>query len=145
MAEENKEAKPEGTEEIKPDEDQETEQEEAPEQRIELPPVDFINFINNLASTAFGYLGGFRNPETDSPIVSLEFAKHHIDTIEMLQAKTKGNLTAPEANFLENTLYNLRISYVRMSSAPPPTQESAEEKPEEEPQTDSEGEKTAEE
>ena len=39
--------------------------------------------------------------------------KHIIDTIEMLEEKTKGNLTAPEANFLANTLYELRMGYVR--------------------------------
>ena len=31
----------------------------------------------------------------------------------MLAEKTKGNLTAPEANFLANTLYELRMGYVR--------------------------------
>jgi len=136
MAEENKEEKQEETEETKEDETQETKQEEVQEQRIELPPVDFTNFISNLASTAFGYLGGFRTPETNQPIVSLELAKHHIDTIEMLQEKTKSNLTAPENNFLENTLYNLRMSYVRMSTAPPPTQESEEEKQEQQQKAD---------
>lgn len=126
--EETKEAK---QEETKQDEAQEAKQEETPKQKIELPPVNFTNFVNDLASAAFGYLGGFRNPETGTPIVSLELAKHHIDTIEMLQEKTRGNLTAPEGNFLENILYNLRMSYVRMSSAPPPTPEPEEQKQEE--------------
>ncbi len=123
MTEENKETKQEETEETKQDEAQEVKQEDTPEQKIELPPVNFTNFVNDLAGAAFGYLGSFRNPETGAPIVSLEIAKHHIDTIEMLQEKTKGNLTAPEKNFLDNILYNLRMSYVRMSSAPPPTPE----------------------
>jgi len=142
--EETKEAKQEETEETKQDEAQEAKQQEAPEQRIELPPVNFTNFINDLAGAAFGYLGGFRNPETDTPMVNLGIAKHHINTIEMIQEKTKGNLTAPEQNFLENVLYNLRMSYVRMSSAPPLTPEPEEEKQEQEQQADSEGEKTAE-
>ena len=34
----------------------------------------------------------------------------------MLEEKTKGNLTAPEANFLTNTLYELRMGYVRTIS-----------------------------
>ena len=34
----------------------------------------------------------------------------------MLEEKTKGNLTAPEANFLANTLYELRMGYVRALS-----------------------------
>lgn len=89
-------------------------------EKIQLPPVEFTTFIGNLASTAYAYLGGMQDPETQKPIVQLELAKHHIDIIEMLQEKTKGNLASPENNFLENTLYNLRMSYVRMVNQPPP-------------------------
>ena len=109
------------------EETQESKQQETKEtperERIELPPVNFINFINSLASTAFMYMGGVIDPETKKPIIELNLAKHHIDIIEMLQQKTKGNLAAPESNFLENTLYNLRMSYVRFSTMPPPTEE----------------------
>jgi hypothetical protein len=56
--------------------------------------------------------------------------KHIIDTIEMLEEKTKGNLTAPESNFLSNTLYELRMNYIRVVSRQeataqeePPTEE----------------------
>ena len=40
-------------------------------------------------------------------------ARHTIDTLVMIQEKTKGNLTAPESNFLENLLYDLRMGYLR--------------------------------
>jgi len=115
----------EDTQESKQEDTQQSEQQEPKEtpERIELPPVNFINFINSLASTAFMYMGGLVDPETKKPIIELNMAKHNIDTIEMLQEKTKGNLTAPESNFLENTLYNLRMSYVRISTMPPPTEE----------------------
>jgi len=96
------------------------------EEKIELPPVEFTTFIGNLASTAFVYMGGIQDPETKKPIVQLDIAKHQIDIIEMLQENTKGNLTSPEKNFLENTLYNLRMSYVRMANRPPTEEESTE-------------------
>jgi len=99
------------------------EEKETNEERIEMPPVEFTTFIGNLASTAFAYMGGIQDPETKKPIVQVDIAKHHIDTIEMLREKTQGNLTSPEKNFLENTLYNLRMSYVRIINNPP-TQES---------------------
>ncbi|MBU3958984.1 MAG: DUF1844 domain-containing protein, partial [Candidatus Omnitrophica bacterium] len=35
-----------------------------------------------------------------------------IDTLEMLQQKTKGNLTSEETKLLENVLYELRMQYV---------------------------------
>ncbi len=79
----------------------------------QLPPIDFISFISDLITTAYLYLQGFRDPETEQVIVNLGLAKRMIDTLEMLEEKTKGNLTAPESNFLANSLYDLRMGYVR--------------------------------
>ncbi len=81
-----------------------------------LPPMNFITFLGDLVTTAQLYLEGIRNPETDKVIVNLPLTKRIIDSIEMLEEKTKGNLTAPEANFLANTLYELRMGYVRALS-----------------------------
>ena len=85
----------------------------AQEEVQQLPPVDFISYLTNLVETGRLYLEGIRNPETDEVVINLPLVKHIIDTIEMLEEKTNGNLTAPEANFLANTLYELRMGYVR--------------------------------
>ena len=106
MAEESKESTSDGA--------QSTEQE-----RPKLPPVDFSAFIAELGTTAFAYLGGLQNPETKEVFVDLEMAKRTIDTIDLLKEKTKGNLTAPESNLLDNTLYNLRMTYIRIANNPP--------------------------
>ena len=103
--EEEKEVK----EQEKEEEDSEKEAEERP---IELPPVNFENFILELYNTALMHLG-FRDPETGNLIQTLPFARHTIDTLGMIQEKTKGNLTAPEGNLLENLLYKLRMDYLR--------------------------------
>jgi len=134
------------TQESKQEDAQQSEQQEPKEtpERIELPPVNFTNFINSLASTAFMYMGGVIDPETKRPIIELNLAKHHIDIIEMLQQKTKGNLTAPESNFMENTLYNLRMSYVRFATAPPPTEEPKAEQSESNAQNEQAGEQKSE-
>jgi hypothetical protein len=79
----------------------------------QLPPIDFISFISDFITTARLYLQGFQDPETEQVIVNLGLAKRMIDTLEMLEEKTKGNLTAPESNFLVNSLYDLRMGYVR--------------------------------
>ena len=86
------------------------------EEAQQLPPINFITYLNNLVATAQLYLEGIPDPETDEVIVNLGLVKGIIDTIEMLEEKTKGNLTAPEANFLANTLYELRMGYVRTIS-----------------------------
>ncbi len=86
------------------------------EEAQQLPRIDFITYLNNLVTTGQLYLEGIRDPETDELVINLGLVKGIIDTIEMLEEKTKGNLTAPEANFLANTLYELRMGYVRAIS-----------------------------
>ena len=92
-------------------------EENTTQDEIQLPPMDFNTFITDLITTAHLYLHGFKDPETDDVIVNLGLAKRMIDTIEMLEEKTKGNLTAPESNFLSNSLYELRMGYVRAAAA----------------------------
>lgn len=108
-----------------------------------LPPIDFSAFIAELGMTAVTYLGGYQNPETKEVLVDLEMAKRIIDTIDLLKEKTKGNLTAPESNLLDNTLYNLRMTYIRIANnppSPPPSEasESTNEAPSEETKPESE-------
>jgi len=82
------------------------------EEQFELPPVSFENLIlnfYNLAMMSFGV----RDPESGKIIRNLPMAKHNIDTLGMLQEKTKGNLSVPESNLLENLLYDLRMNYLR--------------------------------
>ena len=88
-------------------------EESTTQEEVQLPPIDFIAFITDLITTAHLYLQGFRDPETEEVIVNLGLAKRMIDTIEMLEEKTEGNLTAPETNYLANSLYELRMNYVR--------------------------------
>ena len=108
-----------------------------------LPPIDFSAFIAELGMTAVTYLGGYQNPETKEVLVDLEMAKRTIDTIDLLKEKTKGNLTVPESNLLDNTLYNLRMTYIRIANNPPPpptpeASESTTEAPSEETKPESE-------
>ena len=109
-------------------------EETAAQEDAQLPPVDFVSFIADLITTAHLYLQGFRDPETEEVIVNLGLAKRMIDTLEMLEEKTKGNLTAPESNFLANSLYDLRMGYVRAvnSQKDAPKHDESEEAPEQE-------------
>jgi hypothetical protein len=118
-------------------EEQQEERDEAEveEQRtIEFPPVNFENFVFGLYNTASIHMG-IRDPETGELIQNLALARHTIDTLGMIQEKTKGNLTATESNLLENVLYNLRMGYLRAVKQPG---ESAESESAEEPETETE-------
>lgn len=77
-----------------------------------LPPVDFATFVLSLGSSALMHLGEVEQPGTGKLEKNLPLAKHSIDLLSMLEGKTKGNLTAPEAQLLENLLFDLRLRYV---------------------------------
>ena len=51
------------------------------------------------------------------PRVDLIGARQTIDTLTLIGDKTKGNLTAAEAAFLQNSLYELRMAYVEVTNA----------------------------
>ena len=65
-----------------------------------------------LAEPATIYLGEARLPD-GSRQENLQLARLHIDLLEVVWRKTKGNLTAQESAVLEDVLYQLRARYVR--------------------------------
>lgn len=79
-----------------------------------LPQVDFSTFIFSLNTSALVHLGEIAEPGTGEKQKDLIFAKHTIDTIAMLQQKTKGNLTKDEEALIEHILYDLRMRYIRV-------------------------------
>lgn len=79
------------------------------------PEPDFNFFITTLSLQASIALGEVPNPATNKKEEDLIQAQFLIDTLGMLKEKTKGNLSAEEANFLENILYELRMVYVSKS------------------------------
>lgn len=78
-----------------------------------LPPVNFSIFISSLTSAALYHLGDLPNPETGKVEKNLPLARHTIDTLAMLKEKTKGNLTEEEERLIEESLYMLRMRYLR--------------------------------
>jgi Domain of unknown function (DUF1844) len=92
--------------------------EKAPPERTEqvpLPEVNFNSLIFSLSSSALINLGEIADPHTGQKQKDLPLAKHTIDTIAMLQDKTKGNLNPEEQRFLDTILADLRWRYVKMA------------------------------
>lgn len=71
-----------------------------------------FDIINLLAMQAAVGLGGMRTPDGQNIPPNLASAKHHIDLLDVLEAKTKGNLSDEEKQVLDNVLYELRMQYV---------------------------------
>jgi hypothetical protein len=80
-----------------------------------LPQASFTLLVATLATQATSALGQLPDPLSGKTEVRLELAKHVIDTLGVLDAKTKGNLTPDEAGMLENALHQLRLAFVEAS------------------------------
>lgn len=74
--------------------------------------VLFINLVINLGSSAMVHLGKIVNPATKKTEVNLEAAQASIDLLDMLEAKTRGNLDDDESRLLKATLADLKINFV---------------------------------
>jgi hypothetical protein len=80
-----------------------------------LPAVDFHTFVLSLGSSALLHLGELEHPDGGETEKDLPLAKHTIDILSMLEAKTKGNLTSAEEKLIESLLYDLRLRFVNAS------------------------------
>ncbi len=76
------------------------------------PPASFEVMVSMMFTQAMAALGQMPNPATGKAEVNKPFAKHFIDTLDMLGEKTKGNLTDDESKMLSEALHVLRMSYV---------------------------------
>ena len=85
------------------------------EEGMPLPEVNFNSLIFSLSSSALINLGEIADPNTGQKQKDLPLAKHTIDTIAMLQDKTKGNLNPEEQRFLDTILADLRWRYVKLA------------------------------
>jgi hypothetical protein len=83
----------------------------------DLPKIDFATFALSLGTSALYHLGLVADPETGQPTgePNVALARQTIDTLEMLQEKTRGNLDTEEAHLLESLLYELRMRFVEAS------------------------------
>jgi len=72
----------------------------------------FMQLIIQNQQIAMMAMGKVKNPVTDKIDRNLEHAKLYIDTLDMLQVKTKGNLSEYEEKFLVETIKELKLNYV---------------------------------
>jgi hypothetical protein len=78
--------------------------------------ITFERFMASLYMTAMLQLGMMRQ-QGEQPRVDIIGARQTIDTLSLIAEKTKGNLTPAEQNFLQNSLYELRMAYVEVTNA----------------------------
>jgi hypothetical protein len=75
-------------------------------------PASFALLATTLAVQAQAALGDLPRPDGTRPPPDLPAARFHIDMLEVLEAKTKGNLTPEEDQLLKALLFDLRMRFV---------------------------------
>jgi len=94
----------------------------------ELPPASFATLVHSLTAQALASLGQIPDAEGKTRI-EIGLGKHFIDTLAVLEEKTKGNLDEEEAGALAKMLYELRMLCIHVrqeqstgdaASEPPP-------------------------
>ncbi|SRR6056297_1548193 len=83
-----------------------------------VPPASLMTLISMLFTQAMAMLGQIPDPTTGKASVDKPIAKHYIDTLEMLEQKTKGNVDDEEAKMFAEALHALRITYVSAQGEP---------------------------
>ena len=82
----------------------------------------FAHLVMQQSNMAVMLLGKTPHPETGQVVQDLEAAKLFIDQLEMLEVKTRGNLSKQEASLLKQSLMSLRLAFVEaVESAPAPS------------------------
>jgi len=83
----------------------------------------FIELVMMQAQQAAMFLGQLPGPDGQKLEANLPYARMFIDQLEMLQEKTRGNLSNQETEVLNSVLSDLRLAFVQVSKAAPSPQQ----------------------
>jgi hypothetical protein len=89
----------------------------------------FASMVVQNANMALIFLGKAPNPQTGQTVQDLDNAKYFIDQLEMIEAKTKGNLNKHEEAILKQSLTNLRLTFVEAVEHPQPPSQTGQKAP----------------
>ncbi|HEV2987597.1 MAG TPA: DUF1844 domain-containing protein [Candidatus Angelobacter sp.] len=78
--------------------------------------MTFERLVESFYMTALMQLGAIRQ-ENEQPRVDIIGARQTIDSLNVLQEKTKGNLTEREQTLLQNVLFELRMAWIEITNA----------------------------
>ncbi len=80
-----------------------------------LPPPSLAELVNLITMQAMAGMGLLAGPGGERIPPHLEVAKHFIDLLQILEDKTKGNLTPDEQKLLDQVLYEMRMTFVQVA------------------------------
>lgn len=80
--------------------------------KAEEDKINFSSFILGMYTHTLIFIGDMPHPETKEVQINLEAARQNIDILNVLEEKTKGNLSPEEQNLMKEVLDMLRVQYV---------------------------------
>ncbi|HKW74826.1 MAG TPA: DUF1844 domain-containing protein [Terriglobales bacterium] len=80
------------------------------------PEMNFERVVESFYMSALIQMGAVRQ-EGEAPAVDIIGARQTIDSLTILQEKTKGNLTDREQTLLQNVLFELRMAWIELTNA----------------------------
>ena len=83
----------------------------------QIPAATFQTLVTSIGTQALMMLGQIADPNTGQAIYHPDLARHHIDSLVVLQEKTAGNLEKEEQEMLEQFINELRQIFVAMKNA----------------------------
>lgn len=78
--------------------------------------MNFERVIESFYMSALIQMGAIRQ-DNEPPRVDIIGARQTIDSLTILQEKTKGNLTEREKTLLQNVLFELRMAFIEITNA----------------------------
>ncbi len=79
----------------------------------------FVQFVMMQTQNIYYLLGRIPSPDGRAVPPNLEAAKLFIDQLEMVQEKTRNNLSVQESQIIEEALKNTRLAFVEASGGTP--------------------------
>src|SRR5471030_198028 len=79
----------------------------------------FVQFVMMQVQNIFYVLGRIPSPDGRPMPPNLEAGKLLIDQLEMIQEKTRNNLSPQESSILDDALKNVRLAFVEVSGGTP--------------------------
>src|SRR5215470_6343806 len=83
----------------------------------------FAQMVMQQSNMAMMLLGKVAHPESGKVHKDIEAARLFIDQLEMLEQKTKGNLSKDESTLLKQSLMSLRLAFVDAVDSPKPEEQ----------------------
>jgi hypothetical protein len=80
-----------------------------------IPPASLATLVQGIVTQALFYMGELAT-RGGEPIVNLDMAKHHVDTLALIEDKMRNNLTEDEKPMLDAALYEVRMRFINIAS-----------------------------